>query len=457
MDPRFAALAQPGDVSVERLRQVLGTDAVLLEYVLDEQSPMVLAVTGRGVTARFLGVSLGELRERTRDLLAFIGRGRRTQVVEEPLLAQARALGEMLVGPVWEEVARARRIVVVPDDVLTRLPFAVLRVERNGREVWLGCAWALSRVSSAALLVEERRDGSGGRPGEGPVHIFCVPDPGESARVEYGVEGEDVPGSPADPADTGYSLSRDDQATDTDNSYVDFTSATPSPGVLVYSLPTFDIPLPAGAGWNFISFPLDASGSAADVLDDLGGDTTWDMVKWYNPLDPTDPWKTYNPSKPAWLNDLASIDDAMGIWLHLTANGGDMKLTTGLEGSYPGSATNIDLYTGWNLVGYPSATASLASSTLPAQAGMVAYHDSGSAYLTTDALPAAPGKLAPQRTRVRSEFRSLFRINSAPVSVRRGKPPPAGSNPVIIPEHPVASVDPADTPPQTLPSRQHNC
>ncbi len=191
VDPRFAALAQPGDVSVERLRQVLGTDAVLLEYVLDEQSPMVLAVTGRGVTARFLGVSLGELRERTRDLLAFIGRGRRTQVVEEPLLAQARALGEMLVGPVWEEVARARRIVVVPDDVLTRLPFAVLRVERNGREVWLGCAWALSRVSSAALLVEERRDGSGGRPGEGPVHIFCVPDPGESARVEYGVEALD--------------------------------------------------------------------------------------------------------------------------------------------------------------------------------------------------------------------------------------------------------------------------
>ena len=50
---------------------------------------------------------------------------------------------------------------------------------------------------------------------------------------------------------------------------------------------------------------------------------------------------------------------------------------------------NINLYIGWNLVSYPSATSRAASATLPVEADMVAYYDAASPYLITDALPGA--------------------------------------------------------------------
>ena len=64
-------------------------------------------------------------------------------------------------------------------------------------------------------------------------------------------------------------------------------------------------------------------------------------------------------------------------------------LTTGVQGAYPAATVNINLFAGWNLVSYPSATPSLASATLPAEADMVSYYNSGAPYLVTDALPNA--------------------------------------------------------------------
>jgi hypothetical protein len=61
-------------------------------------------------------------------------------------------------------------------------------------------------------------------------------------------------------------------------------------------------------------------------------------------------------------------------------NGGDNHITTGQEGVYPAVPVNIDLFNGWNMVSYPSATARLASTTLPAQADTVAVFDSGQPY-----------------------------------------------------------------------------
>ncbi len=142
--------------------------------------------------------------------------------------------------------------------------------------------------------------------------------------------------------------------------------------------------------WSFISFPYSTIGNIETILDDsvLGdGGTTWDVAKWYDPQDTTDPWKTYRAG--ASTNDLATIDNTMGVWVHLTANGGDQKLTTSVASDYSGSNVAISLYTGWNLVSYPSATARLASTTLPGQADMVAYYNSGATYLVTEALPTA--------------------------------------------------------------------
>jgi hypothetical protein len=124
---------------------------------------------------------------------------------------------------------------------------------------------------------------------------------------------------------------------------------------------TFDIPV--HSGWNLISVPLILdNNSITAALDDSQGDglTAWDVVKWYDPMDASDPWKTYRANGTA--NDLWNADNTMGLWVHVTAVG-DGFLTA--FGDY-GNSTQINLRAGWNLVGYPAqasrnVTASLGS------------------------------------------------------------------------------------------------
>jgi len=114
--------------------------------------------------------------------------------------------------------------------------------------------------------------------------------------------------------------------------------------------------IPANS-WMFSSFPIDISGNIQIILNDttLGdGGTTWSVAKWFDPQDKADPWKTYRVG--GTVNDLATINNQMGIWLWITANGGDFMLTTGLGGYVPGEPVSINLYAGWNMVGYPSLT-----------------------------------------------------------------------------------------------------
>jgi hypothetical protein len=112
---------------------------------------------------------------------------------------------------------------------------------------------------------------------------------------------------------------------------------------------------PGADNWYFISFPLDVSGDVLTVFDDAewgDGGTTWDVIQWYDAFEHR--WRSYSMYRPPELNDMPQADNTMGFWIHLTGNDGDGMLTIG-EGIGPVSTT-INLYTGWNLVGYPSNT-----------------------------------------------------------------------------------------------------
>jgi hypothetical protein len=142
--------------------------------------------------------------------------------------------------------------------------------------------------------------------------------------------------------------------------------------------------------WVFVSFPHAVSGNIQTLLNDaaLGdGQTTWTVAKWYNRQTPADPWKTYRTGST--VNDMPALTNTMGVWLWLTANGGDQMLTLSSSGSYSATAVSINLYTGWNLVGYPSATNRLGTATLPAQADMVSTWQAASPYITD----SAPGSV----------------------------------------------------------------
>ncbi len=111
----------------------------------------------------------------------------------------------------------------------------------------------------------------------------------------------------------------------------------------VSSVPSFGIEI--HAGWNLISLPLVQSNtSILAVLDSIDGQ--WDVIKYYDASDASDPWKTYRVGSPT--NDLWNLDHTMSFWLHTTQN------TTLTVYGQPPADTNILLRAGWNLVGYPT-------------------------------------------------------------------------------------------------------
>ncbi|MBA3044582.1 MAG: amidase domain-containing protein [Candidatus Thermoplasmatota archaeon] len=108
---------------------------------------------------------------------------------------------------------------------------------------------------------------------------------------------------------------------------------------------SFEVPLISG--WNLISIPLElASADIEDALASVAGQ--WDVVKYYDITDMSQPWKTYRVG--ATTNNLAGIDRTMGVWVHTTS-----PCTLNVTGNAP-TPTNITLRPGWNLIGYPTLT-----------------------------------------------------------------------------------------------------
>ena len=126
-------------------------------------------------------------------------------------------------------------------------------------------------------------------------------------------------------------------------------SFTTGAGTQTYSLPLV-------AGWNLVSFPLQPVNSAiTSTLADITGKFSlvfvWDAS---GASSGAGNWLSYDPSKPPFLNTLSSLDARVGFWIYMTT--ADTLDVTGT----PPTTTNIPLLTGaggWNLVGYPSASA----------------------------------------------------------------------------------------------------
>jgi predicted secreted protein len=91
-------------------------------------------------------------------------------------------------------------------------------------------------------------------------------------------------------------------------------------------------------GWNLISLPLaHKDTNISEVLRSIDGD--YNLVQWYD------------ANEGIWCSsttDLTEINRTMGLWIHMN----NSSMLT-IIGSVPES-TDITLYEGWNLVGYPS-------------------------------------------------------------------------------------------------------
>ncbi|ODS41296.1 MAG: hypothetical protein A7315_06705 [Candidatus Altiarchaeales archaeon WOR_SM1_79] len=105
-------------------------------------------------------------------------------------------------------------------------------------------------------------------------------------------------------------------------------------------------------GWNLISILfIQSDTNLGIVLSSIKGSYT--AVQWYDASEPSDAWKHNCSLKPPHLNDLNDIDHLMGFWIYITKAGGVLFEYFGIE---PTSNQTIQLYPGWNMVGYPSLT-----------------------------------------------------------------------------------------------------
>ncbi len=128
--------------------------------------------------------------------------------------------------------------------------------------------------------------------------------------------------------------------------------ATPEPNmdasrevIIVLGASVYNIFL--NQGWNLISIPLiQADESIDQALRTIDG--KWDKIMIYDALDPN-PWKSNCTYWPSSLNEFDTLNRTQGFWIRITSPSATLTVT----GNEP-VTTNIPLYAGWNLVGYPS-------------------------------------------------------------------------------------------------------
>jgi CHAT domain-containing protein/Tfp pilus assembly protein PilF len=187
-NPRYAALAQPETLGIQQMREeVLGGDAMLLEYAQGEERSHLFAVTsdslniyelpGRAELEEASRRVYGLLTERNRHFAAEDRQTREDRIAraETAYREASLALSRTLLGPVAGELG-TRRLLLVADGALQYLPFAALPSPVDGHsDIPLGWEREIVGLPSAGVLAELRKE-IAGRPSP-PRTVAVLADP----------------------------------------------------------------------------------------------------------------------------------------------------------------------------------------------------------------------------------------------------------------------------------------
>jgi CHAT domain-containing protein len=151
LDPRYAAVAAPPSLDVEEISTLLDPCTFLLEYSLGAERSY-LWVVGEGSVRSFVLPPEKEIDTLARRLYdetstQEAGIGGRSDAAE--------TLSRILLGPVWSELERGHRLVVVPDAALHIVPFAALPAPGSGER--LLDRFEIAYLPSATTLAVQRQ------------------------------------------------------------------------------------------------------------------------------------------------------------------------------------------------------------------------------------------------------------------------------------------------------------
>jgi len=204
--PRYAALTQPQPLGLTEIQQQsLDEDTLLLEYALGEKRSYLWLVSQHSIDSYELPPR-AEVEAATRRVYELLtARPKRGTPPDPQLIAQARTLSRMLLGPAAPRLG-GKRLVVVAPGVLSYLPFSALPAPEDekrpaGDYEPLIAKHEVVSVPSASVLSIIRRETTGRQRAAKSVAVLADPVfEADDPRLESAKKGNSSGETPAAPA-----------------------------------------------------------------------------------------------------------------------------------------------------------------------------------------------------------------------------------------------------------------
>lgn len=179
-DPWQTRLDQPAPISLEKARQLLGEDALLLEYHLGQDRSFLWLIS-RGSAKIFVLPAKSVIEKKVREVNQLL-RGSQTEFGAEQATSAAWELSAMILGPV-ARLLEGKELVIVADGALRTVPFAFLPDPSAGRSSlrqkqeppYLLRNNRVVNLPSASVLAAIRADAARRTPPEGLLAILGDP------------------------------------------------------------------------------------------------------------------------------------------------------------------------------------------------------------------------------------------------------------------------------------------
>jgi CHAT domain-containing protein/tetratricopeptide (TPR) repeat protein len=185
-DPRYADLTRPEPLSLGAVqREVLDDDTLLLEYWLGSGRSYLWVVSRNSIEVHILPA--GQVIEAAAlRLLSSVAAPPPTSGPPGGFAREARELGQMLLEPI-PNLARAERLLIVPDGVLYYVPFEALQIEGGQPSVSRHVVATAPSASAIAALRRQIDRASNSAP---TLAVFADPvfgpsDPRVAARGDH--------------------------------------------------------------------------------------------------------------------------------------------------------------------------------------------------------------------------------------------------------------------------------
>ena len=194
--PRYAALAHPDSLTVDKTqRELLADDTLLVEYFVGTEASYLWVVSQGSFTAYKLSITQSELAHKIDTLRWQIGKV--IYGMQSDTDALCKELYRLLIEPVGAILSSVQRLIIVPDGPLYYLPFEILlRNASENNEVSteyekytrrLFYTYPISYISSTTALLTTRTLTSTGRTSDGTLGdlvAFGDPDLGNKEKFQ---------------------------------------------------------------------------------------------------------------------------------------------------------------------------------------------------------------------------------------------------------------------------------